>query len=422
MTVHTTLSRDAADARPPAGADDRSVPAIELRGVSKTFKLPHQRYSTLKERALHPLRTRTFDELQAVKDVTLTIEPGEFFGIVGRNGSGKSTLLKCLAGIYRHDTGTVDVRGRLSPFIELGVGFNAELTARENVLINAVMLGLTRREARARFDEIIAFAELEEFIDLPLKNYSSGMSVRLAFSVAVQVDADILLVDEVLAVGDASFQQKCFEQFEELKRQGRTIVLVTHDMSAVERFCHRAMLIERGDVLEVGAPHVIARKYNELNFGRLVHTRPEEGRYGDHAIAEILDAWFEGEGGARISEQAQGEPVTVCMEVAFHAPIEDPIFAFNVINEPRHTVFATATDWREGPTGSFAAGERVTVRVRFENWLAPMRYTVTPSVARAGGGSDALDLREDLAALMVHGTRVTGGIADVPHSYSFERA
>jgi len=422
VNVSTILSQATAGPEPAAGAPPLDGPAIVLDRVSKSFKLPHQRYSTLKERALHPLRGRTFDELQAVKDVSVTIGRGEFFGIVGRNGSGKSTLLKCLAGIYQHDTGTVDVHGRLSPFIELGVGFNAELTARENVLINAVMLGLSRREARARFDEVIAFAELEEFVDLPLKNYSSGMSVRLAFSVAVQVDADTLLVDEVLAVGDAAFQQKCFEQFEQLKRHGKTIVLVTHDMSAVERFCHRAMLIERGDVLEIGEPHVIARKYNELNFGRLVHTQTEDGRYGDHAAAEILDAWFENDNGERITDQAQGEPVTVCMEVAFHARIDDPIFAFNVINEPRHTVFATSTDWRSEPTGSFAAGERVAVRVRFDNWLAPMRYTVTPSVARHGGGNDALDLREDLAALMVHGTRVTGGIADVPHTYSFERS
>jgi ABC-type polysaccharide/polyol phosphate transport system ATPase subunit len=422
VNVSTILSQATAGREPAAGAPPLDGPAIVLDRVSKSFKLPHQRYSTLKERALHPLRGRTFDELQAVKDVSLTIGRGEFFGIVGRNGSGKSTLLKCLAGIYQHDTGTVDVHGRLSPFIELGVGFNAELTARENVLINAVMLGLSRREARARFDEVIAFAELEEFVDLPLKNYSSGMSVRLAFSVAVQVDADTLLVDEVLAVGDAAFQQKCFEQFEQLKRDGKTIVLVTHDMSAVERFCHRAMLIERGDVLEIGEPHVIARKYNELNFGRLVHTQTEDGRYGDHAAAEILDAWFENDNGERITDQAQGEPVTVCMEVAFHARIDDPIFAFNVINEPRHTVFATSTDWRSEPTGSFSAGERVAVRVRFDNWLAPMRYTVTPSVARHGGGKDALDLREDLAALMVHGTRVTGGIADVPHTYSFERS
>src|SRR5215207_4475779 len=181
-------------------------PAVIVDDISKTFRLPHQQYHTLKERVLHPGRARTYEEFHALRNVSMAIEEGEFFGIVGRNGSGKSTLLKCLAGIYRPDRGTIDVRGRLSPFIELGVGFNGELTARENVLINAVMLGLSRREAKARFDEIIAFAELGEFVDLPVKNYSSGMSVRLGFAVAVQVDADILLVDEVLAVGDAAFQ------------------------------------------------------------------------------------------------------------------------------------------------------------------------------------------------------------------------
>src|SRR5215218_5852052 len=378
MAMSTTAPQAAAgpgDAAVPAAPS----PAIEMHDVAKTFRLPHQRYSTLKERALHPLRARTFEELNAVRDVSLAIGEGEFFGIVGRNGSGKSTLLKCLAGIYRPDRGTIDVRGRLSPFIELGVGFNGELTARENVLINAVMLGLSRREAKARFDEIIAFAELEEFVDLPVKNYSSGMSVRLGFAVAVQVDADILLVDEVLAVGDAAFQAKCFQQFEQLKAARKTIVLVTHDMSAVERFCHRAMLIERGDVLEVGEPHRIARRYNELNFGGLVHAATEEGRYGDHAAAEILDAWFEDDAGERIAEQAQGAPVTMCMQVTFHTAVDDPVFAFNVINEPRHTVFATSTAWRAEPTGQFDAGDRITVRVRFDNWLAPMRYTITPS-------------------------------------------
>ena len=238
--------------------------------VSKTFRIPHRQYHTLKERALHPFRARTFDVLRAVDDVTLTVPQGEFFGIVGRNGSGKSTLLKCLAGIYPPDGGQIEVDGRLSPFIELGVGFNPELAARDNVLINAVMLGLSRNEAMRRFDEIIAFAELEEFVDLALKNYSSGMAVRLGFAVATQVDADILLVDEVLAVGDASFQQKCFEAFQRLKDAGKTILLVTHDMGLVERFCDRAMLLERGEVLMIGDPHAVALLYNEVNFGRLV--------------------------------------------------------------------------------------------------------------------------------------------------------
>jgi ABC-type polysaccharide/polyol phosphate transport system ATPase subunit len=397
--------------------------AVTVEGVSKSFKLPHQKYSTLKERALHPFRSRTYDELRAVKDVTLSIQQGEFFGIVGRNGSGKSTLLKCLAGIYEQDTGTVEVHGRLSPFIELGVGFNPELTARENVLINAIMLGLTRREARDRFDEIIAFAELEEFLDLKLKNYSSGMSVRLAFSVAVQVDADVLLVDEVLAVGDAAFQQKCFEQFHRLKDAGKTIVFVTHDMSAVERFCDRAMLLERGRILSLGEPHAIARAYNELNFGRIAAAGDEAAdRYGDHEAAEIKDAWFENAAGERITSQAQGEPLRLCMDVAFHAPVENPLFAVHLRNEVRHTIFATTTDLDHGPTGRFAAGDTATMRVALENWLMAGRYDLTPSVAREGGGADVLDLREDLASLVVHSTRWSGGIVEIPHTLELERA
>jgi ABC-type polysaccharide/polyol phosphate transport system ATPase subunit len=412
-------ARSGAQSPAPAGAPD---PALRLAHLQKTFRVPHQRYSTLKERVLHPFRSRTFDELHAVDDVTFDIGRGEFFGIVGRNGSGKSTLLKCLAGIYEVDAGEVTVNGRLSPFIELGVGFNTELTARENVFINAIMLGLTRREARARFDDIIAFAELEEFLDLKLKNYSSGMYVRLAFSVAIQVDAEILLVDEVLAVGDAAFQQKCYEQFDRLKAEGRTIVFVTHDMTAVERFCDRAVLIDRGRVQQLGAPHAIARAYNELNFGRLVHEQPDgEHRYGDRASAEILDCFYEDASGERVSAIAQGERIAVCMDVRFHEDVDEPIFAISLRNAPRHTVFATSTRWTAQETGSFRAGDEVRVRIDFDNWLAPSRYDATPSVARAGAGEDALDLREDLASLMVHGTRTTGGIADVPHTIALER-
>ena len=177
--------------------------AVSVEGVAKEFRLPHEQVSTLKERALHPFRRTTVDRLHALEDVSFTVGQGEFFGIVGRNGSGKSTLLKCLAGIYRVDRGAIRMRGRLSTFIELGVGFNPDLAARDNVLINGIMLGLSPKEALRRFDAIIAFAELEEFVDLKLKNYSSGMQVRLAFSVMSQVDADVLLIDEVLAVGDA---------------------------------------------------------------------------------------------------------------------------------------------------------------------------------------------------------------------------
>jgi ABC-type polysaccharide/polyol phosphate transport system ATPase subunit len=408
---------------PPQGSPASAVTAVTVHNLSKRFQLPHQQYSTFKERMLHPLRSRTYDLLHAVDDVSVEIGEGEFFGIVGRNGSGKSTLLKCLAGIYEADDGHSAIRGRLSPFIELGVGFNPDLTARDNVIINAIMLGLTRRQARERFDEIIAFAELEEFLDLKLKNYSSGMTVRLAFSVAIQVDADVLLVDEVLAVGDAAFQQKCFEQFHRLKDEGKTIVFVTHDMSAVERFCDRAMLLERGKVMSIDAPHAIARAYNELNFGRIVN-RDAAGteRFGDHESAEIKGAWFETASGERVTALAQGEPLRLCAEVAFHAPVEHPLFALHLRNEVRHTIFATSTDHHQGPTGRFEAGETVTIRAAMENWLAPGKYDLTPTVARQGGGADVLDLREDIASLMVHGTKASGGVVEIPHTVELERS
>lgn len=397
--------------------------AVSMVNVSKAFKLPHQQYHTLKERALHPFRARTYDVLQAVDDVSVEIAQGEFFGIVGRNGSGKSTLLKCLAGIYHTDEGELRVRGRLSPFIELGVGFNPDLTARDNVMINAIMLGLTRRQARERFDDIIAFAELEDFLDLRLKNYSSGMTVRLAFSIAIQVDADILLIDEVLAVGDATFQQKCFDEFNRLKHEGRTVLFVSHSMGDVQRFCDRAMLLERGRVVEVGDPATIARRYNEINFS---HMTPADagvvdgGRAGELA-AEILDVWFENPDGERIAAVPQDGPCSVCMEVRFNEAAVDPIFSFALRNDAGHTVFATTTATRHGPTGRFAAGEATMVRMRFENWLTAGRYGLSAAVARNGRGDDVLDERENLASLVVHGEVGELGIARLPHGFELER-
>jgi len=401
------------------------VPAVSISGLSKTFQLPHQQYHTLKERVLHPFRARTFDELRAVDDVTVDVAEGEFFGIVGRNGSGKSTLLKCLAGIYRSDAGELRVRGRLSPFIELGVGFNGDLTARDNVMINAIMLGLSRKQARERFDSIIAFAELEAFLDMRLKNYSSGMTVRLAFSVAIQVDAEILLIDEVLAVGDASFQAKCFAEFHRLKSEGRTILFVTHDMGAVERFCDRAMLLEKGRLIAIGEPAAIARRYNEINFGRTIHELTDEapsdaGRALDRD-AQIVDAWFEDTGGARITSVGFHEPAVACIEARFNTALDEPIFGITLRNDVGGTVFATTTVFDEVPTGHFDAGETVVVRLRFETWFTPTTYTLTPSIARAGSGAAAIDVRPDLASLAVHGGHFTTGVVDVPHSFELVR-
>ncbi len=240
-------------------------PAIEVDIVSKAFRLPHERRTTLKEYVQHPLRRTHYEEQRALQDVSFTVESGEFFGIIGPNGSGKSTLLKIIAGIYRHDSGTVRVNGLLSPFIELGVGFNPELTARDNIRINGTLLGLDRRQLQARYDAIVAFSELERFVDQKLKNFSSGMQVRLAYAISIQVDFDILLLDEVLAVGDEAFQQKCFETFTRFHDEGKTIVLITHNLSLIDRFADRALLLRDGRVQGLGPPsEVIAQYHAEL--------------------------------------------------------------------------------------------------------------------------------------------------------------
>lgn len=413
--MSTTALRPAAEPGSPAS---RGPSVVSIEGVSKTFRLPHQQYTTLKERALHPLRRTTYDELRAVQDVSLEISDGEFFGIVGRNGSGKSTLLKCIAGIYRVDTGRISVAGRLSPFIELGVGFNMDLNARDNVLINAIMLGLTRRQALARFDRVVAFAELEEFMDLRLKNYSSGMLVRLAFATAIQVDAEILLIDEVLAVGDAAFQQKCFEEFFRLKREGRTIVFVSHDMFSVERFCDRAMLIEHGRVTKIGEPRVIARAYHELNFGQLAHEQPDQARAA--GATSIADAWFENADGERVTSASQQDALRMCFETRFGEDVREPVFAATLRTELGHTIIVARSDQHGASSGSFKAGENAVVRFAIPNWLTASRYMLTPSVAREGTGDAALALVADMASIVIHGT-VSGGILELPVEFELER-
>jgi ABC-type polysaccharide/polyol phosphate transport system ATPase subunit len=400
-----------------------SGPAVVVDGVSKTFSLPKERVHTLKERALHPLRRSDHDVFHALNDVSFHVEPGEFFGIVGRNGSGKSTLLKCMAGIYKTDSGRVLVAGRVSTFIELGVGFNPDLAARDNAILNAIMLGLTRSEAIERYDRIIEFAGLREFEELKLKNYSSGMLVRLAFSVMIQVDADVLLIDEVLAVGDAAFQQKCYDEFNRLRSENRTILLVTHDMGTVSRFCDRAMLLEQGDVVSIGAPDEVSAEYFEANFGRPeAPPEPDRRRHKGDGTVEIADAWFEDNEGRRVSSAYQGKKAAFVAVVNFVQAHEDPVFSLSLTNDEDDIVFATSTIWEEERTGSFAAGEHVGFRVAFDNHFAPGRYHATPSVARRGSGHDVHVRVKDMASLVVTGARAGGGMVDVPHKVRIERA
>ena len=239
---------------------------VEISKLTKSFKIPLEASSGVKQQLINILKGRKgYRVFTPLKDISFTINEGDFFGIVGRNGSGKSTLLKTIAGIYTPNSGNVKVHGSLVPFIELGVGFNPELTGRENIFLNGALLGFSHEEMESMYSAIVEFAELEDFMEERLKNYSSGMQVRLAFSIAIRAHADILLLDEVLAVGDEAFQKKCYSYFDKLKREKRTVILITHDMAAVERFCTKAVFIEDGHVKMIGKPYRIAAAYSRSN-------------------------------------------------------------------------------------------------------------------------------------------------------------
>lgn len=250
--------------------------AISVDKVEKVFRLPHERHFTLKQAILNWHR-KSYESFVALKDVSFEIKQGEFFSVVGRNGSGKSTLLKIMAGIYVPTTGGVKVYGQLTPFIELGVGFNMELSGRDNVFLNGTILGLAHKQIEKKYEDIVAFAELGQFMDQKLKNYSSGMQVRLAFSIAIQAQTDILLVDEVLAVGDVAFQQKCFGVFEDIKQQGKTVVFVSHDLPTIERLSDRVLVLEHGRNHGIFDPKTAAAEYAKLNKSATQAKRDSDG-------------------------------------------------------------------------------------------------------------------------------------------------
>jgi ABC-type polysaccharide/polyol phosphate transport system ATPase subunit len=399
---------------PSPAVDGGRLPAVVARSVSKSFTVPEERTHTLKERVLHPRRRIRHQTFRALNDISFEVAEGEFFGIAGRNGSGKSTLLKCMAGIYGAD-GDIWCRGRLSTFIELGVGFNPDMAARDNVVMNGIMMGLTPREARKRYEAVIEFAELQEFKDLKLKNYSSGMHVRLAFSVAIQVDADILLIDEVLAVGDAAFQQKCFDVFNEMRDSGKTIIFVTHDMGAMQRFCHRALLLERGSPVYMGDPPEVADRYLELNFGRDPEAEgaQAEERRGD-GEARVIEAWVEGPQGERLPAVPQHQRMTLSARVRFMVDVEDPAASVYVLNEEHKAVLVANTAIENERSGRFRAGEEVTFSFSFDNVLAPGRYSPMFTLAHRGSGLDVIDRFEGSFSFVVTGPWAQGGIIDLP--------
>jgi ABC-type polysaccharide/polyol phosphate transport system ATPase subunit len=404
----------------PALAEPQSRPlAIQVEGLEKSFRIPTHRVDSIKERAVHPFAGREFRELRALDGISFEIHQGEFFGIVGRNGSGKSTLLKILASIYRADAGKIRMAGRLAPFIELGVGFNIELTARENVILNGVMMGLTQRETRRRLDAVLEFAELRDFADLKLKNYSSGMLVRLAFSTMMQADADILLIDEVLAVGDAAFQQKCADAFHEMKASGKTIVLVTHEMKTVEEYCHRAMLIEGGEIRQLGDPAEIGREYMRLNFQPGAEPGPEgaiEAVATASAGARLLDAWIEDGDGERATGVEHGERIRLRAEVELTVDTLGVSVFFIVANADAVNMvqLAAPIEAADG-SGRLRAGDCAVVNATLENPLAPGRYLVHCGVRQDQGKGEVDLFIHGAIDFVVFGGERSGGVLALDH-------
>jgi ABC-type polysaccharide/polyol phosphate transport system ATPase subunit len=370
---------------------------IEVKDLRKSFRLPSHQIDTLKERMLHPFSRAEFTELKALRDISFSVRQGEMLGIAGRNGSGKTTLLKLLASIYRADGGSIRIAGKLAPFIELGVGFNLNLTARDNVLLNGVMMGLTPGEARRRFDEVIEFAELEEFVELKLKNYSSGMAMRLAFSVMVQSAAEVMLVDEVLAVGDASFAQKCVDSFKRLRREGCTILFVTHDMESMRSLCDHAILIEDGLIDTAGDPDEVARRYFQINFTRLAGVVPAQSQ--ESALAEtqggrILDVWLENGAGERDPQHfVSGEPLHLVAELVTDREIDRPVFSFEICSPDGACIFSAPLQPLGGADEKLATGRRVGFRATVSNALVPGSYVVNWGFSQHGMPFDLLDLR-----------------------------
>jgi ABC-type polysaccharide/polyol phosphate transport system ATPase subunit len=361
--------------------------AVVLEHVTKHFRLYHERNQTLKGALLRGRRAR-FEEFVALDDVTFEIPAGTTFGLVGPNGSGKSTLLKCIARILRPDQGTIAVHGSVSALLELGAGFHPELSGRDNIYLNGSILGLSKRQLQRRFEEIVAFSGLETFIDQPVKNYSSGMYVRLGFSIAINVDPEILLVDEVLAVGDQEFQRKCEEKFAELKAGGRTIVLVSHGLDSVRAMCDEVAWLEHGVVKDLGSPGRVIDKYvdkvsEDQSQAQAGHDSTQPGRIGSGEIRteriELLD-----HAGAPLHRIRSGEPLVVRIRYRTTEPVSDPAFRVTLNRHDGVHVTTSSTRYTTLDLRSVDGSGVLELRVPALP-LVPAQYEVDVSIRNRDG-------------------------------------
>lgn len=371
--------------------------AIQVKNVSKMYKLYEKPSDRLKE-SLGLTKQKRYKEHFALKNIDFEVKKGETVGIIGTNGSGKSTILKIITGVLNATEGDVEVNGRISALLELGAGFNMEYTGIENVYLNGTMLGFSEKEIDERLDAILEFADIGDFVNQPVKSYSSGMFVRLAFAVAINIDPDILIVDEALSVGDVFFQAKCYRKFEEFKNQGKTILFVSHDLGSISKYCDRAILINKGVKLQEGTPKDMINMYKKLLVGQLpledeeedinsieieekkpeevIQSNPELLEYGNKA-AEIVSYTIEDENGITTDTIEKGTEFTIRVKLKFHQKVPDPICAFSIKNVQGIEITGTNTMIEKSDIGTKEAGDEVEVAFRQNMSLQGAEYLLS---------------------------------------------
>ncbi len=389
--------------------------AVEVRNVSKTFRVYHDRNQSIKATVLKGGRAK-YEEFWALRDVSLDVPQGETFGLLGLNGSGKSTLLKCIAGILQPNAGTIVSRGRMAAMLEVGSGFHPELTGRENIYLNGAILGMSDREVDRKLESIIDFAGVERFIDHPVKNYSSGMYVRLGFSVAIHTEPELMLVDEVLSVGDKDFQAKCLQKFDDLKADGKTVVVVSHSMGTMRTFCDRAAWLEHGELQAIGRASEIVDRYTGKG-GEAVELGDGIKRFGTGEI-QFTDIEVLGEDGAPLDSVDPTQPVTIRLSFLAHEPIERPDFAISIRDAQQTAVFNITGHDREWlperiPAGHGSVDIRIAslpVRAGGYHIVADVRAEGAETPADKVWGAKRFDVR--------HGDhRTSGGTLYLPSGF-----
>ncbi len=405
------------------GSDPLKPGEVSVNNLWESFRIFHSRPRGLKERVLR-FQKSVHEDFWALRGVNFHLEPGESLAVIGSNGSGKSTLLKCLTRILAPDRGHVAVGGKVATLLELGAGFHGDLSGRDNIFLNGSILGMRKKELEKAYDAIVDYAGVGEFIDNPVRNYSSGMYVRLGFAVAVNVDPDVLLIDEILAVGDASFQEKCYEKMYEFKRAGKTLVLVTHDVNAAASLCDRAILLESGSLVAEGSTREVGAAYLQRLLTDQTRETPHQlpdkpakrwGLGGARVLSvEILD-----DGGHSVDAVALGDQIVLRQRVQFVKEVEDPVFAY-ILRADNGTELATSTSLRRHiKTGRYKPGDVVEVRFAQTMNLLPGRYVFTVMVANRDG-SKWLDWWDDCLPFHVLGIAGDKGFVHLESSMELE--